>query len=159
MNSGHLVWLTNLHLNRDFSTGLLTQRSEFCGESRSFGGQVLSRRVSAFLRSPPQGPPVLWGAARSEVCDIIQWWCPWWTFQGGKRSPFGGPLVKSREIVAVVVVHGLSCSDACGIYPHQESNLCLLHWQIGSLPLSHQGSPEKSVFWGFFKAWWRAALH
>ena len=26
-----------------------------------------------------------------------------------------------------------------GIFPDQGSNLCLLHWQAGSLPLSHQG--------------------
>ena len=25
----------------------------------------------------------------------------------------------------------------CGIFPDQESNLCLLHWQADSLPLSH----------------------
>ena len=28
-----------------------------------------------------------------------------------------------------------------GIFPSQGSNLCLLHWQVDSLPLSHQGSP------------------
>ena len=27
-----------------------------------------------------------------------------------------------------------------GIFPVQGSNLCLLHWQVDSLPLSHQGS-------------------
>ena len=37
--------------------------------------------------------------------------------------------------------HGLSCSAACGIFPHQGSNPHLLHWQADSLPLSHQGSP------------------
>ena len=42
---------------------------------------------------------------------------------------------------SVVVVHGLSCFVACGIFPNQESNPCLLHWQEDSLPLSHQGSP------------------
>ena len=26
-------------------------------------------------------------------------------------------------------------------FPTQGSNLCLLHWQAGSLPLSHEGSP------------------
>ena len=41
---------------------------------------------------------------------------------------------------SVVVVHGLSCSVAWGILD-QGLNLCLLHWQVGSLPLSHQGSP------------------
>ena len=29
-----------------------------------------------------------------------------------------------------------------GIFPTQRSNLCLLHWQAGSLPLSHLGSPN-----------------
>ena len=29
-----------------------------------------------------------------------------------------------------------------GIFPTQGSNLHLLHWQAGSLPLSHQGSPS-----------------
>ena len=27
-----------------------------------------------------------------------------------------------------------------GIFPTQGSNLCLLHWQVDSLPLSHLGS-------------------
>ena len=29
-----------------------------------------------------------------------------------------------------------------GIFPTQGSNLCILRWEAGSLPLSHQGSPE-----------------
>ena len=33
---------------------------------------------------------------------------------------------------SVVVVHGLSCSVACGIFPDQDSNLCPLHWQANS---------------------------
>ena len=42
----------------------------------------------------------------------------------------------------IVEVHGLSCSIACGIFPDQGSNSCLLHWQADSLPLSHQEGPE-----------------
>ena len=42
---------------------------------------------------------------------------------------------------SIVVVHGLKHSAACGIFLDQGSNLCLLHWQVDSLPLSHQGSP------------------
>ena len=38
-------------------------------------------------------------------------------------------------------MQGLSCTAACGIFPHQGSNLCLLHWQADSSLLSHQGSP------------------
>ena len=35
-----------------------------------------------------------------------------------------------------VVVHGISCSTACGVFLDQGSNLsCLLHWQVDSLPL------------------------
>ena len=35
----------------------------------------------------------------------------------------------------------LRCPTACGIFPDQGWNLCLLHWQADSLPLSLQGSP------------------
>ena len=41
---------------------------------------------------------------------------------------------------SIVVVHGPSCSVACGIFLDQGSNPCLPHRQINSLPLSHQGS-------------------
>ena len=33
---------------------------------------------------------------------------------------------------------GLSCSEACGIYPDQGLNPCPLLWQMDSLPLIHQ---------------------
>ena len=36
----------------------------------------------------------------------------------------------------------LFSSTARGIFPDQGSNSCLLHWQVDSLPLSHQGSLE-----------------
>ena len=32
------------------------------------------------------------------------------------------------------------------IFPHQRSNLCLLYWQVASLPLNHQGSPYLCLF-------------
>ena len=35
------------------------------------------------------------------------------------------------------LVHRLSCSMPCGIFPDQESNLCPLHWQLDCLPLSN----------------------
>ena len=52
-------------------------------------------------------------------------------------------LQDSRGSGSEVVAHGRSCSTACGIFPDQGSNLCLLHWQADSLPLSHQGSPRQ----------------
>ena len=40
-----------------------------------------------------------------------------------------------------VVWYVLSCSEACGLFPGQGLNSYLLHWQVDSLPLNHQGSP------------------
>ena len=45
----------------------------------------------------------------------------------------------------IVVAHGLRCSAACEIFPDQGSHLCLLHWQVGSSPLSLQGSRHVSL--------------
>ena len=38
-------------------------------------------------------------------------------------------------------MHGLSCSAVRGIFPDQGSNLCLLHWQVDSLPRLTPGKP------------------
>ena len=43
------------------------------------------------------------------------------------------------------MVHGLSCSAACGIFPDQGLNLCPLQWQVVSQPLHHQGSPTNYI--------------
>ena len=47
---------------------------------------------------------------------------------------------------SVIVAYRLSSSSACGIFPDQGSNLCVLHWQADSLPWSHQGSPRVPTF-------------
>ena len=47
------------------------------------------------------------------------------------------------ELKKVIVAHGLSCSEACGILPDQGSNPCLLRWQVdSSYPLDHQKVPS-----------------
>ena len=43
------------------------------------------------------------------------------------------------------MLQGLSCSEACGIFLDQGSNLSFLHWQVDSLPLSHQGNTKMRV--------------
>jgi len=48
----------------------------------------------------------------------------------------------SMSTGSTVEVHGLRNSVACGIFQDQGSNPRLLHWQVDSLPLSHQGSPQ-----------------
>ena len=42
------------------------------------------------------------------------------------------------------------CSEACGIFLDQGSNLCLLPWQADSLPLSHQGTTLSSPILNIF---------
>ena len=56
---------------------------------------------------------------------------------------------------STVMAHRLSCSLACGIFLDQGSNLCLLHWQAHSLPLSHQGSTSFFLIFKlrFFQDW------
>ena len=53
----------------------------------------------------------------------------------------------SRRAGSIVVAHGPSCSEACGIFPDQGSNPCPLHWQADSQPLRHQGSPYDSYWY------------
>ena len=56
----------------------------------------------------------------------------------------------------IVVADGLSCSAAGGIFlPDQRSNPSLLHWQVDSLLLSHQGSPHDSFKVNRIGGWWR----
>ena len=41
-------------------------------------------------------------------------------------------LMGSRAQAQQLLLHGLSCSAACGIFPDQVSNPCPLHWQVDS---------------------------
>ena len=52
-----------------------------------------------------------------------------------------GRSSQALEHGPVVVAHGLNCSAACRIFQDQWSNLHIVHWQVDSLPLIHQGSP------------------
>ena len=47
----------------------------------------------------------------------------------------------------------LSCSVARGIFLDEESNPCLLQWQVDSDPLYHQGSPQATIFEESFLLW------
>ena len=64
--------------------------------------------------------------------------------QWHRGSVVAAPRLQSTG--SIVVVHRLSCSAACGIFPDEGLNLCLLHWQVDSLPLSHQGSLKCMTF-------------
>ena len=48
--------------------------------------------------------------------------------QGARASVVAAPGLYSTG--SVVVIHRLNCSMACGIFPGQGLNPCLLHWQV-----------------------------
>ena len=61
--------------------------------------------------------------------------CRGFSFQstGSRYAGFSSCSSQALEPVgSVVVVHGLSCSLACGIFPNQGSNPCSLRWQADS---------------------------
>ena len=76
-------------------------------------------------------------------------------FSCGARAP--GPAGLSscgsraleRRLSSCGATYRLSYSAAHGIILDQGSNLCLLHWQVDSLPLSPRGSPHPSFFFFF----------
>ena len=60
--------------------------------------------------------------------------------RGGGSNSFHARALELRLNVTITV-HGLSYSAVCGIF--LGSNPCLLHLQVDSLPLSHQGSLKR----------------
>ena len=83
----------------------------------------------------------------------------WWLFllwSTGSRMHGFQELQHVGSVVTVprlqhtgsrAVVQQLNCCKTCRIFPSQGSKPCLLHWQVDSLPLSHQGSsPHKLLF-------------
>ena len=76
----------------------------------------------------------IYGCAGSFVAGQAVLWLRCVGFHSGlSRRP------RSRAQAGQVWCPGFSCSEARGIFLHQGSNPHLLHWQAGSLPLSHQG--------------------
>ena len=59
---------------------------------------------------------------------------------------FPGCRARALDTGSAVVVHRLSRSVACGFFLDQGSNPRLLHWQVGSSPLSHQGSLQMGLY-------------
>ena len=66
------------------------------------------------------------------------WWLP--LLQSTHRLQ-ACRLHELRESSSVVVVPGLSSTEACGILPDQGPTSTPPHWQADSQPLDHQGSP------------------
>ena len=82
-----------------------------------------------------------WRAAATLQLQCVRfslWWPLWWHMDSrvlGLSSCGAWALGCSGS----VVVHGRGCSLPCGIFLDQGSNPCLLHWQVDSKSLDHQG--------------------
>ena len=79
---------------------------------------------------------------------LLQWLLLWSTSSracGVQQLCGKGSIVVAQNTGSVMVVHRLSCSEATGIFPDQGWNPCLLHQQVDSLSLSHQGSPVSTL--------------
>ena len=63
----------------------------------------------------------------------------------GSRVQASVAVTPRLQSTGSTVVHGLSCSVACGIFLDQGSNPCLLPWRADSSPLSHQRNPSNSM--------------
>ena len=68
------------------------------------------------------------GFSSLQCVGFSLWWLLLLQSTGSRRAGFGSCGTRA----SVVVVHRLSCSKACGIFPDQGSNLCPLHWQADS---------------------------
>ena len=76
-----------------------------------------------------------------------EWGLP---FVGSWASPCGGISYCGAQALgrgfsncsSWALEHRLSSCAACGIFPDQGFSLCPLHWQVGSDPWCHQGSPR-----------------
>ena len=60
---------------------------------------------------------------------------------------------------SIAAASGPGSSEACGSFPDQGLNPSLLRWQVNSLPLSHQGSPDYSMFMGQYCDYFGIALN
>ena len=70
-----------------------------------------------------------------------------WGAQTWKQQALVVTVPGLQSTGPVFAACGPTCSSACGIFLVQGSDLCLLHWQADSLPLSHQGSPAPSLLY------------
>ena len=82
------------------------------------------------------------GFSSLQCAGFSLWWLLLLRSTDSRYASFSSCGLRALGVRAsVVVVHGLSCSAACGILPDQGSNPCPLLWQVDSQPLCHQGSP------------------
>ena len=70
------------------------------------------------------------------------WWLLLLWSRGSKHASFSSCGSWALEHWLSSCGTWLSSFKACGIFLARRWNPCLLHWQVHSSPLSHQGSPK-----------------
>ena len=79
----------------------------------------------------------MWSLSSGVIFSFLIFICLWASHYGGFS----------------VVEHGLSLLCDMWDLPRRGLNLCPLHWQVGSLPLAHLGSPYSAFVKKHFKLW------
>ena len=91
---------------------------------------------------------ILFLAALGLPCGSVSCCGAWWASFSSCSMPASVAVVpRLQSAGSIVVVHGLSCSTACGFVLNQGLNSRPLHWQVESYPLCHQGSPQIEILW------------
>ena len=114
---------------------------------------------SLVLESRGYSPVVVWRILIAMASLVAEH-----RFQSTRASDVVARGLRSRDswlpsTGSIVVAHGLSFSSACGTFLDQGSNLCLLQWRVGSLPPSHQESPQLCLLLSqLLSPWWSANL-
>ena len=89
--------------------------------------------------------------------STIAWKIPW-TQEPGRLHSMGSQRVRHdwttslhftslQSTGSIAGTQRLSCSMTCRIFPYQGWTLCLLHWQVDSLPQNYQWNPRSLWSW------------
>ena len=60
---------------------------------------------------------------------------------------------------SIVMAHGLSCSEACGILPDQGLNACPLHWQVDFIHYATREVLHHTCLDFFPRSWHKTCVH
>ena len=100
-------------------------------------GSLFIQRVIGFISGCGSGSLVAVRELPAVVARLVA--------ERGLHTSFSSCSAWAQQRGSWAPEHGLSCSRVREIFPDQGSNPHLLHWQVDSLPLSHQGIPGSLI--------------
>ena len=113
------------------------EHGPLCWELRVLASGSAENTAISYLKKKKKSYLFIFGCAGSSLlCGLFSGCRAWGLLSCFCAAyPCGGCSVWEPETLgsrAAVVVNGLSCSMARGIFPDQGLNPCLLHWQVDS---------------------------